>query len=490
MGRFEAGVTDVVVHSDLANGKSLLLEEVAAYGAQLGYDAYIYSEPGREAASELELVAKSSGTHPGRKTLLCVDDYTDKRDELELFFRNCAADVFVVYAARSLRHDAAREWLEERLGTESVSEVHINRLTDKEIAECSSLLETSALWGEHLAGYAPERREQHIRQKCERQVSGVLLDILKSQQVAERLATLVRGISREEEKYVVASAAILMLSVLKQPTNTHVLMALIGGEILNTSKFRNNESIRQIFDIRTGEVGIRNAVVARHILRRTVNPRQGARALGDMAAKAESLREDSDYYKIFKELMQFRNVQEVLPEQGRMDAVVGFYERMKNLRGCKRNPQFWLQYGIARMSLKQYIHARKMLETAFAHAKKRQRFDTYMLDNTRARLELEEKIAVPATELPAAMEAFRKAKNIINRQVQDHDQRRYAFRVAASYEPFYRTHESLLDEKSELEVRGAAKKIQKLLGPADAEEDRYHRACREAMNTLLGSEQP
>ena len=205
-----------------------------------------------------------------------------------------------------------------------------------------------------------------------------------------------------------------------------------------------------------------------------------------MAANADKLSGSDLYFQILRELMRFTNLQSILPARHKMNAVLVYYERLKNLGACRTNPNFWLQYAIATLALESFTDARIKLETAYAHAKKRPGYDTFMIDNTAARLELEELAAAPSQDRLIAMAGFRKARAIVNRQVTQLEFRHYPFRVAAKYGALFSTHRSVLTPEDREELARAARfvlrRIRKLT-PYQASH-RYVVECREALGAI------
>jgi hypothetical protein len=206
-----------------------------------------------------------------------------------------------------------------------------------------------------------------------------------------------------------------------------------------------------------------------------------------MATRADELSGSNLYKSILRDLMRFSNVQSVLPTEGRMNAVLVYYEKIKHLYWCKTNANFWLQYGIANLALKRFVDARIKLETAYAHAKALSGYDTFMIDNSAARLELEEAIDTPKRDREEAMLAFRKARAILIAQVSKKEHRHYPFRVASKYSPFLATHRHILQATDVDEIARAARFVRRRIDGLSAyrASHRYVAECRRAMQEIL-----
>ena len=477
----EDGERDIVVRSDLGNGKSLFLECLGAMALQFGYSVLHLDSQGSGSVGEVEAAA-----HSDRKTLLLVDGYTSLRPEVEALARHRSDQLRVVFTARTLKHDVAFGWLHDLLGVDSVPEIDLDRLSEKDRQWFCDTLDTYGLWGER-AQLPHSRKLDCLRDECEERVSGVLLAILKSPAIADRLRRVVESISSSSRSYIEVAAGVLALSVLEIGTNLELLTNLVGTEVLNQASFRTNEAIRELLDFNRDRIIARSAVIGRHILMTSIDPDISVSALGTMAANADKLSGNPVYYSILRDLTRFSNVQSVLPTQHKMNAVIVYYERLKNFRACKTNPHFWLQYAIARLSLGYYEDARIKLATAYSHAKTRPGYDTFMIDNMSARLELEALIASPTVDRGHAIETFRKARAILNDQVVKRGNRHHPFRAAASYGPFLAAHLSILTREDREEVARAARFILRRIDGLSAyrANHRYVVDCRCVMQQIL-----
>ncbi len=477
----EDGERDIVVRSDLGNGKSLFLECLGAMAAQFGYAVLHLGNQGPGAVGEVEAAARRD-----EKTLLLLDSYTLRRPEVEAVAHHRSDQLRVVFAARTLKHDVSFAWLHDVLGVDVIPEINLDRMAESDLQWFCDTLDTYGLWGKR-AKWSKHRKLMFLRNNCAGRVSNVLLAILSSPTILKRLTQTVKSISSTSREYLEVAASVLALSVLEIGTDIGLLSNLVGTKVLNQASFRNNEGIRELLDFESGQIIARSAVVGRHILTSLIDPNISIRALLTMATNADKLRAINLYHVILRELMRFSNVQSVLPSEHKMNAVLVYYEGLKNLQSCKTNPNFWLQYAIARLALKAYKDARIKLTTAYAFAEARPGYNTFMIDNTSARLELEQLIADPAGDRMHAMASFRKARAILNVQVSKLEHRHYPFRVAGSYQPFLAAHRLLLTTEDREEIARAARFVLRRIHALSEyrANHRYMVECRQAMEQIL-----
>lgn len=110
-----------------------------------------------------------------------------------------------------------------------------------------------------------------------------------------------------------------------------------------------------------------------------------------------------------------------------------------------------------------------------------------MIDNTAARLEIEELIAAPSGDRSKVIASFRSARAILNEQVSQLDYRHYPFRVAAKYEPFLATHRTVLSPTDREEIARGARFILRRIDGLSAYRAGHPAVveCRQAMQKIL-----
>ncbi len=180
--------------------------------------------------------------------------------------------------------------------------------------------------------------------------------------------------------------------------------------------------------------------------------------------------------------MKFSGLQLLLPEQGKAGAVITYYEALKNLEGSKSNPLFWLQYAIACLVIEDLTRAKKYFDTSYSLAEERG-WDTFQIDNHFARFLL---VQAVQRDNKSALENFRTARNIINRQIRD-ERRHYPYRVAILYQVFFDTFSGRLSKAELLEITSAAKVVldRIIQLPIERRKHRYVRECERAMEYII-----
>jgi hypothetical protein len=184
--------------------------------------------------------------------------------------------------------------------------------------------------------------------------------------------------------------------------------------------------------------------------------------------------------------MRYSKIDQLVPRENHDNQLIEYYEAIKNFEGCANNQFFWLQYAIARLIPKHYDLARRYLETAFALASKIPHFNTYQLDNTKARLRLME--AIDNADSDAAFTAFLEAHRILIAQMGQGMHGYYPYRVAALYRQLWSAHGRLWEAGRKGTLIAAAEAVRAKLKTVDRHLRNHAdvRRCDVAMEAILG----
>ena len=371
-------------------------------------------------------------------------------DVVRQFSLSANSNVSLVLSARSAIHDVLADRLFTILGQDSVPEYSTDRLTDDDIQWLSRFFDQYGLWGDK-ASWSNQGKRRYLSTQCHSQLNSILIRLFESPQMASRFNRILERLNNKREYYEVL-LSIMILAVIQHPPTLN-LLADIWDDLIRRSQFKNNEAIREIFDFQAGEVKLRSATAARFVLNGVADGNLIVNTLATMARKCDSFANISDtHHDILLALMRYSMVQSLLPERQKRQAAIRYYEQIKNLPHCRTNPQFWLQYAIACLTLEELDRAEKYFETAYSYASSRGG-NTLYIDNHFARFLLVR--AVDLGNLDTCMTSFRKARRIIERQIKD-NRMHYPFRVAKSYYTFFEAFEAKLSMKHQEEIVRAA----------------------------------
>jgi len=424
--KLESGVRCVVVHGSLGNGKSMILEGIKYRGLEEDYQIYTIVERTEDILLEIEQVLARE-----EKQIIVLDEYPDWLDVIEYLSVNAPDTCALVASARTAVHDVMVDDLVKMFPHGRFSEIPGDTLDDRDIEWVSDLLDRYGLW-EKRASWSRERKIRFLESKCKRELHAILLMILESPDILARFQNIFDKLNQKGGYYDVV-ISILILAVLNRRPSIEILIEFWGEKILDW-RFRRDPIIKQIVNVTVGEVMLRSSVAGEFILKNVANVDSIVDVLIHMAEAADRAAVGkNEFHYLITRIMRFRSVQCLLPAKGKRRALIRYYEGIKNLRKCKRNYLFWLQYAIACLVVEDLERAEKYFKTAYSYAKKGNN-DPYQINNHFARFLLVK--AVRSGDVATCMRSFRRAREIINRQIKK-ERLHYPYRVAILYAEFY-----------------------------------------------------
>ena len=442
-------IQTAAIHSNIANGKTVLLSLIAQTAVTKGWRVFFASELSEYAEREICSIAELSG-----KILLLIDDYVDWLPAIK-GMTSIAGDRFaVVTTARSNSHDFAADELEDLLSPLKYEEYNLNTLTEDEIEWWVNIIDTYGLWGD-LASQSKEQKSRFISDNCDRQLHGILLRLFDSPIIKQRLVNAASAIKIEPLAERIAITA-FVLTILNQHPTIDTITDIWGVDIFDSDSVQCNKGLLSFIDVSRSSIRVRSTVSAEYLLNHFWQADTVVSILLEIAHAADKYYHISiKYENLFKTLMKFSSIVRILPEKGRREAVISYYENLKLFDRCKRFTLFWLQYAIGALVIGDLDRSKRYFDTSYSFAEKN-KWDTYQIDNHYARYLLVR--AAEKAPLDEAFILFREARTLINRQIKN-EKLHYPYRVASSYQQFFDRFRSNFSSSQLKEIAEAAQTI-------------------------------
>jgi hypothetical protein len=476
-----------VIYSELGNGKTLFLEGLRYRAKENGYRIFDAVEPCDETTRELETTAKLE-----EKIIIIFEDYIKWLNEIKLITQVGSGKTVLVLTSRTLVHDVAIDDLIDILGDNAIQEYNLDKFKEKEIDWIIGAFDDYGVWGD-LAAARIKSKKRFITETAHAEFHAVLLLLLDSPNIGKKLLEPYEKLKKIPAYYDII-LSVFILNIIEQTFDIDTLIDIWGTEIINSSDFRRNESIRHWLDFKGDKVLIKSSVASSFLLRNHADAGKIIKILEHMIRRCHELKYHYKYYTLFKSLMRFGNLQMVLPDVRKISAILSYYDSIKTLDKCKHNFLFWLQFAIActvsgeSAETKAYFdaelaRAKAYFDAAYSYAAENN-LDTFQIDNHYARFLLVR--AMKSDNHEDAMDDFKRASLIVSRQIL-RERVHYPYRVARKYKDFYDNFSKKLS-KGEIDyIMSSAKnildKISKL--PPWRQTNPYIRDCKESLMTLI-----
>ncbi len=468
----------IVVSSEMGNGKTLLIENIHYLAVQKGFRVFSVTSKGETLQDELEELSKITG-----KILLTIENYHLWMKEIRHFCYNNKEDISLILSARNTHNDNYFDELKSSIGTFILQEYHIDKLKHDEIEWFVEAFNQYGLW-QYLAGSADRQKEMYISSSCSGQIHSLLLKLLESPDISNRITAFVDAIKRTRGYYQQLLSVFILLRIGYEP-DLGILTEIWGPELISSSKFRNDDRIRELIDFRSNNIRVRSSAVAEHVLSSISDPEIVTSTLIKMFERIAVVSSaNSSYYHVLVSLMQSRNICRILPERNKRACVIHYYESIKNNWKCRKNHHFWLQYAIACLDIEDIDRAGGYFSTATSIAKKKDA-QTYHIENHYARYLIEKTSTIK--DISSAMSNIREAQKIIERQMGDKERLYYPYRVASGLSNFVVRFQNSLSHKDIANLYDFAQRVLSRISDLsfDMSEKKDVQECSTSMNLVL-----
>ena len=428
------GQCNVVLHSDIGNGKSIFISELELYLTHNKYNVYRFVKYSDVVTKELELLSESVDN-----LVLIVEHYSRYFDILRDIQIYRKENTVLILSERSIINDTSGRRLEEIIGP-SYFTLKLNRLKNSEITRFNRLLKTNGLWGE-FSNLSEQELSKRIEYDYKASIRLTLLDAFKSEVISNKIRDLIDEIKNDKSTYE-ALLLIFACNMMNVNIDLDTLTFVLKNNTLYNSNFSTNDAVKEFIDFRRGEIVGRSPILAETVIKGIKEKREILDLLIKVAVELDEsdLRSDREF---LRQLVSFSNIQRFF-ETSRTNRntkdVIEFFEKTKHLYHNRKSSYFWLQYAMAVTEDKQFEIAEQYFETAYSFAKNlygEAKFNrTIQIDNHFARFTIE--YAIHRDDEGSAITYFNKCHEINVRQLLQNSNSYFPFKVGKKYYDFFK----------------------------------------------------
>ena len=467
---------DVVLTSELGNGKTVALRQISVTLSEHGWSVFNITQDSKLIRRELSHLISANVP-----TILLIDGYIPFIELIDyVALRRIGKQIRFLLTSRSHVHELYLDRLETALKVKSVAEYDLNMLA-KEDARCLvSMIDTYGLWAEFSSRPDTDRLKL-IAHDSGGQFHQVLLKLYEAPQIATKVKALFDEIRPSVRKVAIA---IFILKAAGFNLEKALINDLLEDSALIRLSNNDRESVRFLWADSGGYIRLKSSVLAEYYLTSQGDAGEVLAVLSGMFKRAQRLGGSTSEY-FMRSTMTYSALQKMLPKLGLRAAVVAFYEDIQNTAFAKRNPHYWLQYAIARMSLEdtEFEKIGNYFKAAYSYAKSINNYDTYQIDNHFARFQLQEACRLANSE--DAFDIYTKAKAILLKQTL-REQKYQPYSAAAGVADFARVHGERLSSKQASDIVAfcdtVIERVSRLKSPV--RDHRYVVRCRSELSAM------
>jgi len=439
----------IVVHSNLGNGKTNALLEIAHYLNTAGWSVLWFKGVLEGFEHDIDYLSSLGSEQQSKTALVFENAFAVSHQIRDILERFPLVSVFL--SARTPVLQTRVGSLQKAFG-EDFELIDLNSLTDEEAAEFDAILFANGLWGARQ-GRSEADRLRHISVTCRRDLATLLIDVCRSSDIFARLSRQLGALGTQTLEVRKAVIAALCLSYAGTRLTISQICEVVQSDLFKLGKYQRDPVILEFMDFAHDRVTTRSAAFAKAVLRDAVADHLIVDLVPDLIVRLDQLRERVPAYsEAVKQLMRFGYIEQILSQENKEEKLVSFFESIRSSGVGLNNPQFWLQYAIACGSFGDYRNAEYHFATAFSLADRRGGYDPYQIENQYAKFLLESRSKSQGWD--DYFEAIGKAHDIVSRQMNNFTEGFYPYRVARLYLEFVDTNHNELSRDQLLRISG------------------------------------
>lgn len=415
-----------LIHSDLGNGKTVFIDKLGIFLTSNKLNCYKLLQ--HDEYIEGDLIEISKNTQP----VILIEDVFRNTKVITKITTICP-DAVIIGTTRSAIYELRSHRISEIFSGDFI-EYDLNKLQTDQISALVSLIDQNGLWADFSKRSDAEKTD-FVRTTCKAELRNVLIALFESPTIKERILNAFQDQPDSDALNVLVTA--LLLDVAGFHPDISLVNQLSGVDVYRQKdKINNAFSMEFIHNFR-GNIRVKSAVFAEYILQNVVGYNYIVDKLIDFVRTCENSKENSMIFSdIQKEIIRFSFIDRVFRRKNAGDSYKKLYDNIKELPSMARNPQFWLQYAIARLEDGNYRVSEIHFRTSYSHASRIKGYDTFQIDNHYARYLLESR--KNDNSLKDDFKSFINAHALLIKQARKEKDAYYPYKVARSHYDFYK----------------------------------------------------
>lgn len=371
---FSEGINKFVVSSDIGNGKTTFLNELAVSAYARGYSVYNIDSKIGATFDELLFLLAQDGLQ-----LFIVDDLIRRRNIVE-FIAKRLTGMSVLVAGDGKGFEDSYSGRMGQVLNGAYSSIDLDSLHTSEIADWDDFLERWGLWGEQKSLTA-EHRQHFLKVDCGAENRGIILSIFKRSRLAEKIDNIVHFFLNRHPEHMIAFIGVLISSLCQKHVQWERVVDWLN---INEVKFENDIRESDVFDFLSGTKNwhdFTSSQLADHIFRQASTGKYNfdpdklievyTKIVRETAYSSNDSRSGFDSSENLKELLKFRFLTRIFGNDKNYRNIKAIYAKLSSIPRLRNNDQFYLQYAMACIELDDLENADEYIQSALGIAKKK-----------------------------------------------------------------------------------------------------------------------
>lgn len=441
-------------HSNVGNGKSLYLTELASALARDGMNVFLL-HPERGFISEcLHYLGERKFAD-----VLIVEDIFQHENLLTEIMQIPRSDIVFLLSSKTAIFEVKFPRISKDFAGRFI-ESDLNQMDDRQLERASELLGQFGYWRER-ASYSEQQRISYLAKKCQREMRAILLSLLESPSIKARLSTYfnqINALPARAREFIVLTTYSRLIG---GDMDVHTI-----GTIMQYDYYKDIFSYRRTLDqeifMPSGDIRFRSSVFGEFFLKNYVDDTdllsfisRFVRALDTFATSTPS------YLPVLRQALRYRYIRGVMTSSLANAYVDKFFEPLHTIKIAQRDPLFWVQASIAKSANGGFDFCENYIATARSLAKRRQGYDEYQIDTHEAKFLIESRLSGYKKDFGAAIcTSARRVLGVIRRREEDLV---LPLEVVTQFPEFYHAFKEVISEQEVADLRETLSDILKYI---------------------------
>lgn len=390
--------SNILVTSELGNGKTIFLKILCSLLSQSSYDVFYVNSLNNNIYHDIEVLTKST-----KKSILILDSYEQYLDILKFIDGLNSSKITLILASRTSSHEYF--FSKFKFQNLSFNNIEIDELDNEEIPSLIQIIDNIGLWGDN-ASLREEEKITLIERKYKSQLSLILLGILKSPVIIAKIKKITNPLL-ENKDYKKTIFTICLLSFLDLPLSKSFISEISQNRTIYDLKLVQQSAFAEFFGVDRNQATTKSSLFSLSFISNILESNYIVDELLAIVNLLGDTRNDlHERRELQKAILRFSIVERLLPSSGIKSNLIRYYENLKRaLPILKEDPHYWLQYGMAMLTYNDYSKAERYFTLSYSLANNRVLYHTQHIDVQFSRLNLM-KASDRSLEL-SAMERFK-----------------------------------------------------------------------------------
>lgn len=257
------GQQNILVHSDLGNGKSLFIIGLSLELKRLGYDVYLYDHFDVSLNREIERICKIDNN----RVVIIVENYSTNKEFFDIL-KTYRTNQILIVSDRTVNNDMRYDWLVDVVKAQFYS-IDLNIMTDEEIEQLINIFDAYGLWS-HLSAKTYSEKKNYIIYECKKSFRNILLGLLNSPTIITRFNRIINNI-KERNNFYEALVLILVSKVFDLNMDLDMLSDAIDDTLIGNQMFKRNQIVKEFIDFESLQIKVKSSILAEVILDKIVD---------------------------------------------------------------------------------------------------------------------------------------------------------------------------------------------------------------------------